>query len=191
VDEPLSSRIHARRAIEALRAGVPNHDAVTQLGTAHADIEERFREHLEAARAAGAEPRSPAGFLIAGNFGTGKSHLLEYLQQIALAERFVVSKVVISKETPLSLTRSSSTARRCVPRCCRDQAESRSHRLGQQHPVNVYSYTCEDTIEERIDQTLRGKQLLFDELVDDVSLDLGAQLSAEELFSLFELPTPR
>jgi hypothetical protein len=99
--ELLTSRIHARRAIEALRAGVPNHDAVMQLGTAHADIEERFREHLEAAKAAGAEPRSPAGFLIAGNFGTGKSHLLEYLQLVALAERFVVSKVVISKETPL------------------------------------------------------------------------------------------
>lgn len=96
-----SDRVHARRAIEALRAGVPNRDAVLQLGTAHADIEERFRVALEEAKAAGINARSQSGFLVAGNFGTGKSHLLEYLQQIALSEHFLVSKVVISKETPL------------------------------------------------------------------------------------------
>ena len=33
--------------------------------------------------------------------GEGKSHLLEYLQHIAIEENFVCSKVVISKETPL------------------------------------------------------------------------------------------
>ena len=47
------------------------------------------------------EPAGRPDSLIAGNFGTGKSHLLEYLQQIALEQGFVVSKVVISKETPL------------------------------------------------------------------------------------------
>jgi hypothetical protein len=95
------ARVQARRAIEALRAGVPNRDAVVELGSAHATIEERFREQLAATRQVGAESRHPTGFLIAGNFGTGKSHLLEYLRQIALAEHFVVSTIVISKETPL------------------------------------------------------------------------------------------
>ncbi len=72
------------------------------------------------------------------------------------------------------------------------QAEDRSHRLGQSLPVHVYEYTCEGTIEERIDQILKGKQRLFDEIVDDVSLDLKTHLSAEELFGLFELtPPPR
>ncbi|MGH9175005.1 MAG: BREX system ATP-binding domain-containing protein, partial [Vicinamibacterales bacterium] len=97
----LDGRVQARRAIEALRAGVPNRDAVVELGSAHTAIEERFQQELEATRQAGIEARQEAGFLIAGNFGTGKSHLLEYLRQIALAERFVVSKVIISKETPL------------------------------------------------------------------------------------------
>ena len=41
------------------------------------------------------------GMLIAGDFGSGKSHLLEHFQHIALEENFVCSKVVISKETPL------------------------------------------------------------------------------------------
>src|SRR5687768_14236998 len=95
------SQLQAKRAIEALRAGVPNRDAVMALGSAHAGIEPRFRRQLREARERGAEGLRPAGFVIAGNFGTGKSHLLEYLQQVALDEHFVVSKVIISKETPL------------------------------------------------------------------------------------------
>jgi SNF2 family DNA or RNA helicase len=71
------------------------------------------------------------------------------------------------------------------------QAEDRSHRLGQQVPVTVYKYVCEDTIEERIDRILRAKQALFDELVDDVSIDLRTRLSREELFGLFDLEPPR
>jgi len=97
----MSTTIAARRAIEALRAGVPNRDAVLALGCEQPVIEERFREQLQAAReSVGAGVQTP-GLLIAGDFGTGKSHLLEYLQHIALEEHFVCSKVVISKETPL------------------------------------------------------------------------------------------
>ena len=39
--------------------------------------------------------------MIEGGFGSGKSHTLSYLEQQALENRFVVSRVVISKETPL------------------------------------------------------------------------------------------
>ncbi len=70
------------------------------------------------------------------------------------------------------------------------QAEDRSHRMGQSSPVHVYKYICEGTIEERIDQILQQKQLLFDEIVDDVSIDLRARLTAEELFGLFGLSPP-
>lgn len=71
-----------------------------------------------------------------------------------------------------------------------NQAEDRSHRLGQASPVTVYKYVCESTIEERIDGILRGKQALFDQLVDDVSIDLKKHLSADELFGLFGLTPP-
>ena len=67
------------------------------------------------------------------------------------------------------------------------QAEDRSHRMGQTVKVNVIKYSCAGTIEERIDKILEGKQDLFDQLVDDVSLDLSAQMSREELFGLFGL----
>jgi hypothetical protein len=70
------------------------------------------------------------------------------------------------------------------------QAEDRSHRFGQAFPANVYIYTCEDTIEERIERILQEKQVLFDELVDDVSIDLQSKLTSEELFGLFGLTPP-
>jgi hypothetical protein len=70
------------------------------------------------------------------------------------------------------------------------QAEDRAHRLGQQLPVTVYKYICEDTVEERIDRVLRRKQALFDQLVDDVSIDLARHLTQDELFGLFGLDPP-
>ncbi len=51
------------------------------------------------------------------------------------------------------------------------QAEDRSHRMGQTIPVNVFKYTCSDTIEERIDQILAAKQSLFDDIVDSSAKD--------------------
>jgi hypothetical protein len=94
-------RIGQRRAIEALRAGVPNRDAVQALGCAQPEIERRFREQLEHAGSDAAKNRMTPGMLVEGGFGTGKSHLFEYLQHVALDENFVCSKIVISKETPL------------------------------------------------------------------------------------------
>jgi SNF2 family DNA or RNA helicase len=70
------------------------------------------------------------------------------------------------------------------------QAEDRSHRLGQVYPVNVYVYTCEQTIEERIEIVLRRKRRLFHDVVDEVTLDLQSVLTGAELFGLFGLPAP-
>jgi hypothetical protein len=85
-----------RRAIEALRAGVPSRDAVAATGSGQSAIEDRFASLLE-----GAGAGNPAGLLLGGGFGAGKSHLLEHLARLALDAGFTVSRVVISKETPL------------------------------------------------------------------------------------------
>ena len=85
-----------RRALEALRAGVPSRDAVSLLGSGQAEIEDRFLALVERAQAGAA-----AGMLLGGGFGSGKSHLLQHLGQLALNAGLAVSRVVISKETPL------------------------------------------------------------------------------------------
>jgi hypothetical protein len=92
----------ARHAIEALRAGVPNRAAVRLLGTREDGIRQRFVDNLHHCRQSLKSNAQPTGQVIAGGFGTGKSHLLGYLKELALAENFIVSWVVISKETPLS-----------------------------------------------------------------------------------------
>jgi HJR/Mrr/RecB family endonuclease len=71
------------------------------------------------------------------------------------------------------------------------QAEDRSHRMGQTQPVDVYTYTCSGTIEERIAKLLEDKQQLFDTVIDQVTMDLDRVLSADELFGLFDLRPPQ
>jgi hypothetical protein len=90
-----------RVAIEALRAGVPNEAAVRLLGTSEKEWCDRFEADLrQAARSSGIRP-AMRGRIVAGGFGTGKSHLLGHLVEYAQNQHFIVSKVTISKETPL------------------------------------------------------------------------------------------
>lgn len=97
-----AAKLMNRRAIEALRAGVPNSDAVRMLGSHHPRIEEKFRELLTAVDESGINGSQARGFLVSGEFGSGKSHLLKYLESVALEENFVCSRIVVSKETALS-----------------------------------------------------------------------------------------
>jgi hypothetical protein len=97
----MAGRVQSLRAIEALRAGVPNRDAVRALGSSQPQIESTFYKLLQDTEAGLQAGQSPGGILVAGGFGTGKTHLLEYLQHLALERNFVCSRVVVSKETPL------------------------------------------------------------------------------------------
>ena len=97
-------RLAQRRAVEALRCGVPNADAVTALGSGQGGIEDRFTALLKdiGGPQKGQSGRSGrASILIGAGFGEGKSHLLTHLGHLARCTGFVVSTVVISKETPL------------------------------------------------------------------------------------------
>ncbi len=95
-----SRRRASRQALEALRNGVPNQEAVKILGC-NQPATGRFGELLSGVADQGDPPRGALGMLISGDFGAGKSHLLTYLEQMALSQGFVCSKVAISKETPL------------------------------------------------------------------------------------------
>ncbi len=107
-----ADRLSQRRAVEAMRSGVPNAAAVIALGTGQSDVEDRFSALLErAARQGGSADRTHPGrrgradlrasLLLGAGFGEGKSHLLTHLGHLASSAGFVVSTVVISKETPL------------------------------------------------------------------------------------------
>lgn len=90
-----------RRALEALRSGVPNREATNILGCNQTEAEDRFESLLSAADGESAAAASGSSMLVSGAFGSGKSHLLTYLEHKALSQGFVCSKVTISKETPL------------------------------------------------------------------------------------------
>ena len=98
---PNATQLKNRRALEALRNGVPNSDAVSALGCNQPVVEREFDSLLSRASDGTEMPESSLGMLVAGDFGAGKSHLLGYLESQALARNFVCSRVVISKETPL------------------------------------------------------------------------------------------
>ena len=91
-----------RRAIEALRNGVPSRAAVKQMGCNQPRIERVFKQMLNEATKPNSADSNTQGLLISGDFGAGKSHLLAHLEQIALSNNFACSKVAISKETPLN-----------------------------------------------------------------------------------------
>lgn len=97
----LTGDVFHQRVMEALRSGVPNRDVVQALGSNQPEIEEKFAAVLQDVRTRFGAGNMARGLLIEGGFGTGKSHLLESLQHLALQENFICSPIVISKETPL------------------------------------------------------------------------------------------
>lgn len=89
-----------QRAMEALRSGVPNRDVVQVFGSHQPDLEGKFRRLLQQMELQVPHGLPTKGLVIEGGFGSGKSHLLKALQQVALENNFVCSPIVISKETP-------------------------------------------------------------------------------------------
>ena len=96
-----NSVLSCRRALEALRNGVPNRDAVNILGCNQPQAEDHFADLLTRVTDAESPPAEALTMLVSGDFGAGKSHLLTHLEHEALSRGFVCSKVAISKETPL------------------------------------------------------------------------------------------
>jgi hypothetical protein len=177
-----------RRAIEALRAGVPNRAAIRLLGTPENEISERFLENLQFCRQRLKDSEQAPGQVIAGGFGAGKSHLLGYLKELGLNENFIVSWVVISKETPLFDLRKlyvSALRNATVPNFIDDAmtavlsklrpksdtyddlvqwAESAEEELSPLFPALLHLFPHPNTNPERIQQMARffsGGQLSF------------------------------
>lgn len=87
----------ARHIIETLRAGVPSREVSSVLTEGQGVLLSRSRDDL--ARVARGER---AALIVRGQYGEGKSHLLSAIENMARAEGFAVSSVVLSKETPFN-----------------------------------------------------------------------------------------
>jgi SNF2 family DNA or RNA helicase len=61
------------------------------------------------------------------------------------------------------------------------QAEDRTHRIGQRHPVQVFAYLCANTIEQRIDEILVQKRALFADVVEGIGTRILGRLDLESL----------
>lgn len=96
-----AASLRDRRVIEGLRAGVPNQDVIQAMGCYQPEVEGRFQRMVAALDQRAGEGRSTRGMIVEGGFGTGKSHVLAYLQHLALQQHCICSQVIISKETPL------------------------------------------------------------------------------------------
>jgi hypothetical protein len=94
-------QVAARGAIEALRAGVPNRAAIRLLGEHNGALVNPFLDSLGRCAQGLEVGRQSEGTFVWGGFGSGKSHLLGYMRELALQRNFVVSLVPVSKETPM------------------------------------------------------------------------------------------
>jgi len=61
------------------------------------------------------------------------------------------------------------------------QAEDRAHRIGQTRDVHVQAYVVADTIEERIQEVLTQKTVLFDDVIDGIDTGALARLDLDAL----------
>ena len=90
--------LEATRIVETLRSGVTSPDLAATFCYGREALLERVERDLSAVKADG-ESR---GMVIRGEYGEGKTHLLNAVMNQALKARFAVSLVVLSKETPFN-----------------------------------------------------------------------------------------
>lgn len=90
----------SRQIIESLRTGVPIREAVQLVGSGQPSLETEFDDLLKQVRIG--KLRKDSGFIFFGDFGTGKSHALEFFASGAENSGFVVSRATISRNLQLS-----------------------------------------------------------------------------------------
>ena len=88
---------NAMHVIEALRSGVPSRTVGAYFSEARPGILNRIRGKMETVRESG---QSDA-MIFRGNYGEGKTHMLNTVFSIAAEENMAVSYVSLGKETPM------------------------------------------------------------------------------------------
>ncbi len=87
----------AQRVIESLRQGIPPEGFVCDFTTGR-------RQEIERLTARLSEPK-PGAVLLKANYGSGKTHLLRFIREKALAQGFVVSSVTLDAKSAVRFNR--------------------------------------------------------------------------------------
>ena len=170
VDE---ERVSYRWALEALRNGVPNRDAVRLLGCNQDDVERQFSDRLNALSDPSQEDTRVQGVLVQGDFGTGKSHLLEYFEHLALTNNFVCSRIAIGKETPLYNPEQvfrAAIENGVVPDLTGQMIDEIALKLGPESPDYVQLFHWSNQPESGISPLFPATLLLHERLNNDPEL---------------------
>jgi non-specific serine/threonine protein kinase len=173
---------------------------LTELITPIADRQEKvlvftqFREMTEVLALHLAPLFGRTGLVLHGGTAISKrSELVEQFQQADGPPFFVIS--VKAGGTGLTLTSASHVIHfdRWWNPAVEDQATDRAYRIGQTQAVLVHKMVTRGTLEERIDQLLRDKKNLQNELLstepDGGAIPLLTQMNDDELVSFLSLAT--
>jgi hypothetical protein len=87
----------ARRAISSLRMGIPPEGFIRYFTVGRVTEIEQLANHL-------ARTKSKA-LLLKANYGSGKTHLLRYIRELALEEGFAVSTITLDAKAAVSFNR--------------------------------------------------------------------------------------
>ncbi|HPG77000.1 MAG TPA: C-terminal helicase domain-containing protein [Rhodoglobus sp.] len=68
-----------------------------------------------------------------------------------------------------------------------NQASDRAYRIGQTRNVMVHKFVCRGTLEQRIDELLRIKQTLADDILSERDTPHLANLGPDELLGIVRL----
>ena len=88
---------HAQRVIEDLRIGIPPDGYVCHFTVGRKSEIDRLNTRLKQAQ--------KGALLLKANYGSGKTHLLRYLKERALAENYVVSSVTLDAKSAVRFNR--------------------------------------------------------------------------------------
>ncbi|MCP4504944.1 MAG: DEAD/DEAH box helicase, partial [Fuerstiella sp.] len=120
-----------------------------------------------------------------------RKHLVAEFQADGGPPFFVIS--VKAGGTGLNLTAASHVVHfdRWWNPAVENQATDRAFRIGQKRNVLVHKFVCRGTVEERIDQMIRSKQDLADEILSDGAEAQLTEMSDAELLDFVSIDLSR
>ncbi|WP_339612685.1 DEAD/DEAH box helicase [uncultured Rubinisphaera sp.] len=135
-----------------------------------------------------AETFGRSGLVLTGNTSTKKrSRMIDEFQQPNGPPFMVIS--VKAGGTGLNLTQASHVVHfdRWWNPAVEDQATDRAFRIGQKRNVIVHKFVCRGTLEERIDDMIRAKKQISEELFDSEGQIQLTEMTNDQLMKFISL----